>query len=102
MGSAPLRTESEWITRLRKEVMMSKMTHNFTLSRDEVMELLGGKFAVLQSADKTISGDIIDHCWKMYQNGQGSADHTDKEVFGQTLESFAVWFENLRDKDAKK
>lgn len=32
--------ESEWIKKLRIEVMMSKMIHNFTFSRDEVMELL--------------------------------------------------------------
>lgn len=33
----------EWIRNLRKELMMSKMTHNFTFTRDEVIELLGGK-----------------------------------------------------------
>lgn len=36
--------EAEWITKLRRELLMSKMTHNFTLSRDEVIELLGGQF----------------------------------------------------------
>lgn len=39
--------ESEWITKLKRELMMSKMTHNFTFSRNEVMEMLGGKFALL-------------------------------------------------------
>jgi hypothetical protein len=39
--------ESLWIQKLRKELMMSKSTHNFTFSRDEVMELLGGKFEVV-------------------------------------------------------
>lgn len=33
--------------RLRNEVLMSKVTHNFTLTRDEVIELMGGKFYVL-------------------------------------------------------
>ena len=33
-------SESKWITDLRKELMHSKMTHNFTFSRDEVNELL--------------------------------------------------------------
>jgi hypothetical protein len=35
------------LARLRNEVLMSKMTHNFTLTRDEVIELMGGKFYVL-------------------------------------------------------
>jgi|SRR5882672_5316137 len=39
--------ESEWVTKLRQELMHSKMTHNFTFSRDEVIELLGGKFKLL-------------------------------------------------------
>jgi len=38
------------IQRLRNEVMMSKATHNFTFSRDELIELLGGKFYVLANA----------------------------------------------------
>lgn len=37
----------EWIKNLRQEVMLSKMTHNFTFSRDEVIELLGGNLALL-------------------------------------------------------
>jgi hypothetical protein len=36
-----------WIGELRQELLMSKMTHNFTLTRDELIELLGGKFQVL-------------------------------------------------------
>lgn len=36
-----------WVQKLRREVMLSKVTHNFTLTRDEVIELLGGKFAIL-------------------------------------------------------
>lgn len=35
-------TEPEWIKNLKKELLMSKMTHNFTLSRDELIELMGG------------------------------------------------------------
>jgi hypothetical protein len=31
----------------------------------------------------------IDHYWKVYQAGRGSADHTDKEAFAQTLQLFA-------------
>lgn len=34
---------------------------------------------------------VVAHCWKMYQQGQISADHTAKEVFGEVLESFAKW-----------
>jgi hypothetical protein len=30
----------EWIAKLRQELMLSKMTHNFTFSRDEVIALL--------------------------------------------------------------
>jgi hypothetical protein len=41
------KTESPLITKLRREVLLSKMTHNFTFSRDEVIELLGGKFTSL-------------------------------------------------------
>jgi hypothetical protein len=37
----------EWIRNLKREIMLSKMTHNFTFTRDEVIELLGGKFAIL-------------------------------------------------------
>jgi len=37
----------EWIRVLCRELMLSKMTHNFTFSRDEVIELLGGKLALL-------------------------------------------------------
>jgi hypothetical protein len=42
-------------------------------------------------AAANIQPNVIDRCWKMYQEGQGSADHTDKEVFSQTLQSFAKW-----------
>jgi hypothetical protein len=37
--------ESDWIVRLRHEVLMSPMKSNFTFTRDEVIELLGGLFA---------------------------------------------------------
>jgi hypothetical protein len=36
-----------------------------------------------------IEPEVIDQYWKYYQEGRGSADHTDKEVFMQTLELFA-------------
>jgi hypothetical protein len=39
--------KSDFLSHLRKELMLSKMTHNFTFTRDEVIELLGGKFALL-------------------------------------------------------
>jgi len=42
--------EAEWITTLRRELMMSKTTHNFTFSRDEVIEMLGGQFALLAAS----------------------------------------------------
>jgi hypothetical protein len=42
--------EAQWITRLRVEVTLSKMTHNFTFTRDEVIELLGGKFNLLKDS----------------------------------------------------
>ena len=34
---------------------------------------------------------IADQLWRMYKEGQISADHTAKQVFIQTLESFATW-----------
>lgn len=40
---------------------------------------------------KEVTQAVLDHCWKMYQQGQISADHTDKEVFEETLQSFAKW-----------
>jgi hypothetical protein len=43
------------------------------------------------AGEEMLGNEVIDHCWKMYQEGQGSADHTDKEVFAQTLQSFAKW-----------
>jgi hypothetical protein len=39
--------KSDFLNSLRKELMLSKATHNFTFTRDEVIELLGGKFALL-------------------------------------------------------
>jgi hypothetical protein len=42
-------------------------------------------------AENSVSEDVIEHCWKMYQQGQISADHTAKEVFVEVLESFAKW-----------
>jgi len=36
--------DSPFVTKLRRELLLSKMTHNFTLSRDEMIELLGGSF----------------------------------------------------------
>lgn len=45
------------IEALKKELMMSKMTHNFTFSRDEVLQLLGGKFSALQSLNKAPIGE---------------------------------------------
>jgi hypothetical protein len=39
----PQPTEAEWVAKLRKELLLSKMTHTFTFTRDEVVELLGGK-----------------------------------------------------------
>jgi len=38
--------EPSWVTTLRKELLMSKMTHNFTLTRDELIYLLGNHLAV--------------------------------------------------------
>lgn len=32
--------EPEWLTKLREELMFSKMTHTFTLSRDELSYLV--------------------------------------------------------------
>lgn len=40
---------------------------------------------------KEATQDVLDHCWKMYQEGTISADHTAREVFDQTLQSFARW-----------
>lgn len=37
---APAVPEEQWITELRYELMKSKMTHNFTFSRNEVIALL--------------------------------------------------------------
>jgi hypothetical protein len=36
-----------WVQALCRELMTSKMTHNFTFSRDEVIEMLGGNLALL-------------------------------------------------------
>ncbi len=40
---------------------------------------------------RCLTAEVVDHCWKMYQQGQGSADHTAKEVFAHTLNSLADW-----------
>jgi hypothetical protein len=40
-------------------------------------------------AAANIEPNLIDHYWKVYQTGRGSADHTDKEAFSQTLQLFA-------------
>jgi hypothetical protein len=40
--------ESDFVKKLRKELLLSKMTHNFTFSRDEVIELLGGALTLLK------------------------------------------------------
>ncbi len=32
--------DAEWVKKLRVDLMLSKMTHNFTFSRDEVIELM--------------------------------------------------------------
>lgn len=56
--------ESEWITKLRAELTQSKMTHNFTLSRDELIELLGGQFNFArapQSQLEDIRDILMDH-----------------------------------------
>lgn len=46
-----LTPDSEWVKTIRHEVMFqSKATHNFTFSRDEVIELLGGKFIAMDTA----------------------------------------------------
>ena len=34
---------------------------------------------------------VYDHLWQMYKTGQMSADHTSKQVFEETIESFALW-----------
>lgn len=36
--------------------------------------------------------DAIAYTWGMYQDGKGSADHTDQEVFTRSLQSFSDWF----------
>ncbi len=46
---------------------------------------------VRREGRREVTQDVLDHCWKMYQEGQISADHTSKEVFEQTLQSFAKW-----------
>jgi chromosome segregation ATPase len=59
MTDLPL-PEPAWIVALRKELFMSKMTHSFTFSRDETMELLDMH---LQSAAKT--AELQAECGKL-------------------------------------
>lgn len=35
--------------------------------------------------------ELKDHLWRMYKEGQISADHTAREVFDQMLDSLAEW-----------
>lgn len=57
------RPEPEWIAKLREEVVCSKMTHNFTFTRNEVIELLGGVDAVLYpktpASAASVGGDSV-------------------------------------------
>lgn len=39
----------------------------------------------------SFSAALKNHLWRMYQEGQGSADHTAREVFYQMLDSLAQW-----------
>lgn len=36
---------------------------------------------------------VLEHCWTTYQQGQASASHSAKQVFGQTLQSLAAWMQ---------
>jgi hypothetical protein len=42
-----------------------------------------------------VSQNVIDHCWKMYREGQIAVEA--KESFGETLQSFAKWLLNQGD-----
>lgn len=37
--------------------------------------------------------ELKDHLWRMYREGQISADHTAREVFDQMLDSLSQWLE---------
>lgn len=39
--------DSEFVKNLKRDLLMSKATHNFTFSRDKMIELIGGKFQLL-------------------------------------------------------
>ena len=38
----------------------------------------------------------LDRCWEAYQTGRASADHTDKEVFGEVVGQLVDEIERLR------
>ena len=40
--------------------------------------------------------DLVERCWKAYQLGQGSADHTAKEVFREVVGQLADEIERLQ------
>jgi hypothetical protein len=44
-----MQNENPKLKALRQELMLSKATHNFTFSRDELIDLLGGKFECLEA-----------------------------------------------------
>lgn len=81
--SHPARAEPEpqWVADLRQELMMAKMTHNFTLSRDEVMYLLAtpspGKAPEPIYQYQKADGSWIDQTEQSYRyNQQHAADKT--------------------------
>lgn len=52
-------------------------------------------------AKGAIAQNVLDHCWRMYKVGQISADHTAKQVFDETLQSFADWLRGSQPAESK-
>lgn len=65
------------------------LKHGETESVENWLGLLQERLAA--SHADALTDKVVDHCWKMYQQGQISADHTAKQVFAEVLQSFADW-----------
>jgi hypothetical protein len=85
-------SESRGVVNATESTLMPGWIHysgEFTMGAS-TKELFEKEFRPIM-VRKEVTQQAIEHCWTMYQQGQISADHTDKQVFEQTLQSFANW-----------
>ena len=87
-------------TDLHREIYGMQSKHQTDLHREEERGYERGirdaRAEFLAGTLPPLTQNVLDHCWKAYQQGQISADHTAKQVFEETLQNLVLWLAKPR------